>query len=184
VLEEAVAARVFLGLATAGFIASAVLHLATFVPLAPPAGDAPALLLFGAAFVPLVAMLARLRGAARARAWRRLRVLEWRALVPLVPPGIRVLLFGAVLYALMNLVLSLMATGGVTMTAEGGRAYVVEAGGRRREVSEEEYDAHRRLTTRLLTGHLLLFYLVPLTYFRFIDSRRGELAGTPRGDRP
>jgi hypothetical protein len=92
-----------------------------------------------------------------------------------------VLLFGAVLYTLMNLVLSLMLTGGVTMTAAGGRFYLVEAGGRRREVSEEEYEAHRRATTRLLSGHLLLFYLVPLTYFRFIDQRRGELAAAPRG---
>ena len=177
-------ARFFLGLATAGFVASAVLHLATFTASAPPAGDTPALLLFGAAFIPLVAMLGRLRGAAPARPWRGVRVLEWRALIPLVPPGIRVLLFGAVLYTLMNLVLSLMLAGGVTMTAAGGRFYLIEAGGRRREVPEEEYDAHRRVTARLLSGHLLLFYLVPLTYFRFIDSRRGELAAAPRGGCP
>ena len=39
-------------------------------------------------------------------------------------------------------------------------------------LSREEYDVYRRLTIRLLSGHLLLFYLVPLTYFRFVDPRR------------
>lgn len=177
-------ARLALGLATAGFLASAALHLATFLPLAPAAGDGPALALFGAAFVPLLAMLARLRrAAAPTRQWRRLGVLRWRGLIGFVPPGARMLLFGAVLYTLMNLVLSLMLTGGVTATAEGGRFYLVDTGGRRQQVSEEEYETHRRVTTRLLSGHLLLFYLVPLTYFRFVDARRGELAAAD-GDRP
>ena len=46
----------------------------------------------------------------------------------------------------------------------------------------EEYDAHRRVATRLFSGHLLLFYLVPLLYFRFVDPRLIELrsaANTP-----
>ena len=94
-----------------------------------------------------------------------------RAVVGLVPSGARMLIVGVVLYTLMNLVFSLMLTGGVTAEAVGDKRYLID-GGRREEVSREEYDVHRRLTIRLLSGHLLLFYLVPLTYFRFVDPRR------------
>ena len=60
------------------------------------------------------------------------------------------------------------------MSAELLELTVAEAAARiaAGEVSREEYDVYRRLTIRLLSGHLLLFYLVPLTYFRFIDPRR------------
>lgn len=138
--------RLFLALATAGFVASALLHLATFTALPLPGAGAVALGLFAGAFVPLVAMLARLRRAgAPTRAWRRLEVYEWRALVALVPEPLRFAAFGVVLYTLMNFVLSLLLEG------------------------------ERRANLRLLTGHLLLFYLLPLIYFRFVDPRRAEL---------
>jgi len=164
-----VARHVWLALTTAGFVASAMLHLFTFTAFAPPAGDTLALVLFAGAFVPLVAMLARLRRAARAGG----RDVGWRATAALVPPGARMLVVGAVLYALMNMVLSLMLTGGATAEVVGDRYYLVDAG-HRTEVSREEYDLHRRVTLRLLSGHLLLFYLVPLAYFRFVDPRRHE----------
>jgi len=168
-----VSGRLFLWLTTAGFIASAVLHLATFVRRLPPPGDGIALALFAGAFVPLVAMLIRLRSTVPPSRGGRMAGL--RAVAGLVPSGARMLVVGVVLYTLMNLVLSLMITGGVTAEAEGDKRYLVE-GGRREEVSQEVYDVHRRLTLRLLSGHLLLFYLVPLTYFRFVDPRRHLLA--------
>jgi hypothetical protein len=158
--------RLFLALATLGFVIGAVLHLVTFTTLVPPPPDGLALALFAGAFVPLVAMLLRLRAAPAGHA-------RWRAVVGLVPSGIRTLLVGVVLYTLMNLVLSLSLTGGTSTEAVGDRRYLVEAG-RREEISQEEYDGHRRVTMRLLTGHLLLFYLVPLIYFRFGDSRLRE----------
>lgn len=161
--------RFFLWLATAGFIASAVLHLSTFFSRLPPPGDGIALALFAGAFVPLVAMLIRLRGAVPPRPGGRM--VGVRAVVGLVPSGARMLIVGVVLYTLMNLVFSLMLTGGVTAEAVGDKHYLIDAG-RREEVSREEYDVYRRLTIRLLSGHLLLFYLVPLTYFRFVDPRR------------
>jgi hypothetical protein len=164
-----VSGRFFLWLATAGFIASAVLHLSTFFSRLPPPGDGLALALFAGAFVPLVAMLIRLRGAVPPSPGGRM--VGVRAVVGLVPSGARMLIVGVVLYTLMNLVFSLMLTGGVTAEAVGDKHYLIDAG-RREEVSREEYDVYRRLTIRLLSGHLLLFYLVPLTYFRFVDPRR------------
>jgi hypothetical protein len=164
-----VSGRFFLWLATAGFIASAVLHLSTFFSRLPPPGDGLALALFAGAFVPLVAMLIRLRGAVPPSPGGRMAGL--RAVVGLVPSGARMLIVGVVLYTLMNLVFSLTLTGGVTAEAVGDKHYLID-GGRREEVSREEYDVYRRLTIRLLSGHLLLFYLVPLAYFRFVDPRR------------
>lgn len=163
--------RFFVALTTLGFVASAVLHLITFTRWSPPAGDALALALFAGAFVPLIAMVVRHRGAARARPDRR--ALGWREAIALVPGGARMLIVGAVLYALMNMVLSLMVTGGATAERVGDRHYLVE-GGRRVEISREAYEEHRRVTMRLLSGHLLLFYLLPLAYFRFVDPHRRE----------
>ena len=171
--------RFFRWLATAGFIASAVLHLSTFFSRLPPPGDGLALALFAGAFVPLVAMLIRLRGAVPPSPGGRM--VGVRAVVGLVPSGARMLIVGVVLYTLMNLVFSLMLTGGVTAEAVGDKHYLIDAG-RREEVSREEYDVYRRLTIRLLSGHLLLFYLVPLTYFRFVDPRRHS--GAPVLDTP
>src|SRR5262245_62783986 len=118
-------------------------------------------------------MLIRLREAAPPRRGARMAVL--RAVAGLVPPGARSLVVGVVLYTLMNLVLSLMLTAGVTAEAVGDKRYLIE-GGRREEVSQEVYDFYRRLTVRLLSGQLLLFYLVPLAYFRFVDRGRTVLA--------
>ncbi len=138
--------RLFLALATAGFVATALLHLATFTALPLSGADVVALGLFTGAFVPLVAMIVRLRRAgAPTREWRRLEVYEWRALAALVPAPLRFAAFGVVLYTLMNFILSLLLEG------------------------------ERRANLRLLTGHLLLFYLLPLLYFRFVDPRRAEL---------
>ena len=146
-------ARLFLFVSAAGFAASALVHLATFTPAASRLGEGVVLVLFALAFAPLSAMLARLRRAAPTRQWRRLRVYDWRAVVALVPGGPRVLVAATGLYVVMNLGLSLLLVAGESVSAE----------------------EHRAVTLRLFSGHLLLFYLLPLVYFRFVDSRRGAL---------
>jgi hypothetical protein len=164
--------KIWLGVAVAGFVASAVLHLGTFTPAAARFTDAHAAALFAATFVPLAAMVVRLRHAsAPTRQWRHFRVSDWRRLAALVPPPMRAMLFGAALYALMNLVLSLLLVGGSHAEEVAGRFYVAQ-GGERHEVTRDEYLAHRAVTLRLASGHLLLFYLVPLVYFRFVDPHR------------
>lgn len=146
VLEGAVterrAGRLFLALATAGFVASALLHLATFTALPLAAADLVALGLLAVAFVTLAAMIACLRRAGTpTRAWRGVEVYQWRALAALVPPPLRLATAAVALYTLVNFVLSILLGG----ERHGG--------------------------VRLLTGHLLLFYLLPLLYFRFVDPR-------------
>ncbi len=146
VLEGAVterrAGRPFLALATAGFVASALLHLATFTALPLTGADLVALGLLAGAFVTLAAMIARVRRAGTpTRAWRGIEVYHWRALVALVPLPLRLATAAVALYTLMNFVLSILLGG----ERHGG--------------------------VRLLTGHLLLFYLLPLLYFRFVDPR-------------
>jgi hypothetical protein len=143
----------FLFVSAAGFALSALLHLATFTPAASRLGEGVVLALFALAFAPLSAMLARLRRAAPTRQWRRLRVYDWRAVAALVPGGPRVLVAATGLYVVMNLGLSLLLVAGESVSAE----------------------EHRAVTLRLLSGHLLLFYLLPLVYFRFVDPRRGAL---------
>jgi hypothetical protein len=178
-----VVSRLLLATATAGFVLSAVVHLASFAPIAPALGEAPTVVLLGGAFALLVAMFWRLgRAGAPTRVVLRgrLRVYDWHPLVALVPEPIRWLGLATVFYAMMNFALSIVQGGGVTASAVDGKLYLTAPGAERREVSREEYDAHARLTTRLHSGHLLLFYLVPLIYFRFVDpplvERRPALA--------
>jgi hypothetical protein len=128
--------------ATVGFAASAALHLATFVPLPPALGAASAAVLFLGALGLLAAMLIRLRDAgAPVRGQGTVRMVDWRRLAAFVPEGPRRAALAVVIYSLMNLVLCLL--------------FLDESAG----------------SVRLLSGHLLLFYLIPLLYFRFVEPR-------------
>lgn len=167
--------RLWLAASTLGFVASALLHLGTFSPAAARLTDAHAALLFAAAFVPLAAMIVRLRrAAAPARQWRRLRLDDWRLLAALVPGPVRALVFATGMYVLMNLVLSLMLIGGASAVEVDGKYYLTAGATDRHEVSRADYEAHRAAALRLSSGHLLLFYLVPLVYFAFVDPRREQ----------
>jgi hypothetical protein len=141
--------RIFRIAATAGFGASAVLHLVTFTPLPPARAAAIALGLFAGAFALLAALIVRLREAgAPARGQGAIRMVEWRRLVAVIPPGPRRAAMAVIAYVLMNLVLSLLLLG------DEGVGSV-----------------------RLLSGHLLLFYLIPLMYFRFVEPRLRDGGG-------
>ncbi|HME97763.1 MAG TPA: hypothetical protein VKN16_26450 [Methylomirabilota bacterium] len=128
--------------AAAGFAASAALHLATFTPLPPAVGAASAVTLFLGALGLLAAMIVRLRAAgAPLRGQGTVRVVDWRRLAAFVPEGTRRATLAVVAYVLMNFVLCLV--------------FLDESAG----------------SVRLLSGHLLLFYLIPLLYFRFVEPR-------------
>jgi len=140
--------NIFRIVATAGFAASAALHLSTFTPLPPAVAAAIALLLFAIALLLLAAMIVRLREAnVPARGEGTLRVVEWRRLLALVPEGARTAGLAVVAYVVMNLGLCLL-------------------------VGDEGVGS-----VRLLTGHLLLFYLIPLMYFRFVEPRLRDGGG-------
>jgi hypothetical protein len=144
--------RIFRVAATAGFVASAALHLATFTPFPPAYAAAFALALFAGAFALLAALIVRLREAgAPARGQGAIRMVEWRRLLALIPEGPRRAGVAVVGYVLMNLALSLLLLG------DEGIASV-----------------------RLLSGHLLLFYLIPLMYFRFVEPRLRDGDGPSR----
>jgi ABC-type enterobactin transport system permease subunit len=130
--------------ATGGLVASALLHLLSFARAGSAVGDRVIWGLGVSAFVLALAMVARLRRASavgRGR-WGRLALLDWRMMVRAVPPGLRVMLVGAVLYAWMNFVLCRMI--------------------------ELPPDVQPAITLRMATGHLIFFFLVPLVFFRFV----------------
>jgi hypothetical protein len=134
--------------ATVGFAASAALHLATFASLPPGVGAASAGALFLGALALLAAMLVRLRDAgAPLRGRGTVRMVDWRRLAALVPEGPRRAALAVVIYVLMNLALCLL--------------FLDEGAG----------------SVRLLSGHLLLFYVIPLLYFRFVDPRLRDGGG-------
>ncbi|HKW93322.1 MAG TPA: hypothetical protein VJX92_15615 [Methylomirabilota bacterium] len=143
--------KIFRLTASGGFMASAALHLATFTSLPPGYRAAGAVVLLVVAFVLLGAVIVSVRDVgAPARGQGALRVVDWRRLLALIPEGPRRAGFAVILYVLMNLVLSLL----VADEAVGG--------------------------ARLLSGHLLLFYLIPLMYFRFVEPRLRDGGGPSR----
>jgi hypothetical protein len=140
--------KIFRVTATAGFVASAALHLSTFTPFPPAYAAAVALVLLAGAFVLLAALIVRLReSGAPARGQGTLRVVEWRVLLAQIPPGPKRAGVGVIAYVLMNLALCLLL---------GDEAVA---------------------SVRLLSGHLLLFYLIPLMYFRFVEPRLRDGGG-------
>ena len=142
--------KIFRVTATAGFIASAALHLATFTPFPPAYAAAVALALFAGAFALLAALIVRLREAgAPAQGQGTFRVVEWRRLAALIPIGARRVGVAVIVYVLMNLALSL---------------FLIDDG-----VG----------SVRLLSGHLLLFYLIPLMYFLFVEPRLQDSGDPP-----
>jgi hypothetical protein len=148
VSERISGGKIFRVTATVGFAASAALHLSTFTPFPPAYAAAIALVLFVAAFVLLAAMIVRLReSGAPARGQGTVRVVEWRVLLAHIPEGPKRAGVAVIAYVLMNLALCLL------LGAEGAAS------------------------VRLLSGHLLLFYLIPLMYFRFVEPRMRDGGG-------
>jgi hypothetical protein len=140
--------KVFRVTATLGFVSSAALHLATFTPFPPAYAAAIALVLLAGAFVLLAAMIVRLReSGAPARGQGTVRMVEWRVLLAQIPRGPKHAAVAVIAYVLMNLVLCLLL---------GDEAAA---------------------SVRLLSGHLLLFYLIPFMYFRFVEPRLRDGAG-------
>jgi len=130
--------------ATVGLVASALLHLLSFMRGGSAVGDGVLWVLGVGAFILALAMVTRLRRASvvgRGR-WGRLALLDGRAMVRAVPSGLRVMLVGTALYAWMNFVLCRMI--------------------------ELPPDVQPVLTLRVATGHLIFFFLVPLVFFRFV----------------
>ena len=140
--------KIFRVTATVGFVASAALHLSTFTPFPPAYAAAGALVLLAGAFVLLAALIVRLRESGPpARGRGTLRVVEWRVLLAQIPPGPKRAGVAVIPYVLMNLGLCLLL-------GDEGAASV-----------------------RLLSGHLLLFYLIPFMYFRFVEPRLRDGGG-------
>jgi hypothetical protein len=140
--------KIFRVTATVGFVAGAALHLSTFTPFPPAYAAAIALVLLAGAFVLLVALIVRLReSGAPARGRGTLRMVEWRVLLAQIPEGPKRAGVAVIAYVLMNLVLCLRL-------GDEGAASV-----------------------RLLSGHLLLFYLIPFMYFRFVEPRLRDGGG-------
>jgi hypothetical protein len=133
---------------TAGFAVSAVLHLSTFTPLPPVYAAAIALVLFAVAFALLAAMIARLRqSGAPVRGEGRVRMVAWRTLLAYIPEGPRRAAVAVIAYVLMNLTLCLL-------------------------LADESV-----ASVRLISGHLLLFYMIPFMYFHFVEPRLRDGVG-------
>jgi hypothetical protein len=111
--------RVGRAAASVGLVASALAHLLSFVPLGARVPDTLVVVLFAGALALLVLMLARLRRAAPAHAWRRVEVYDWRELARRVPGPVRGIVAATAAYALLNFGLAVLAEAGALRIASG-----------------------------------------------------------------
>ena len=170
--------------AGAGLVVAALVHLATFAPGI--AARLPHGLVWVLALVmlgPFAAMVVSIRRRAvvsatpTGRRWR-IGLADWRPLLAPVPPGMRLVAVAAIAYVTLNFLLSFVALGDTRAVEErDGRAYRVDGAGARQEIAREERDDLRALQTRLISGHVVLFALLPLIYFVCVEPavppRRG-----------
>jgi len=133
--------RIFRIAASVGFAASAALHLSTFTPFPLAAAAAVALLLFVAAFVLLAAMIVRLREAGAPTRGRG-------ALRVVEWRKLLALVPAGPRHAGLAVIAYVVLNLALSLVVGG------DVGG-----------------VRLLSGHLLLFYLIPVMYFRFVEPR-------------
>jgi hypothetical protein len=146
--------------AVAGFTASALLHLLSFTPWGAEAGGRAVWVLGVGAFLLALTILARLRraeGVGQGR-WGRLALLDWRAMIAAVPPGLRFMVVGTAVYAWMNFVLCVMI--------------------------EVPAPARTAITLRMASGHLIFFFLVPLIFFRFVEPGLAAARSGHEGPHP
>ena len=127
--------------ASVGFAASAALHLSTFTPFPLSVAAAVALLLFVAAFALLAAMIVRLREAGAPTRGRG-------ALRVVEWRKLLALVPAGPRHAGLAVIAYVVLNLALSLVVGG------DVGG-----------------VRLLSGHLLLFYLIPLMYFRFVEPR-------------
>jgi hypothetical protein len=164
----------FIALGTA--IIALIFHLlAAFFDASPSIGmvllaTLPGLLCFGAF---IFAVNRRSRGAGG----QRTSLLE---LGPLLPAWARVLNDVVFLYAVLNFILFIRATGGGSLTQLPNGQYVLSNHGRViRMLDEAGVQAVHAREVRLISGHLLPFLVLPGLYFLFVPSRRESITGSP-----
>ncbi len=148
-------------LAAAGFVASLVVHLLTFIPRATVSLHSWIWWLHVAVFPLVLALILAsregMKGLPRAEVNRRvLRTL---------PGCARVLLLLALCYAIVNFGLFMLNTDGAVASRSGG-GYVLTVHGRVvRHVTEEEARRNEAETARGFSGHWMFFYLFPAAFF-------------------
>jgi hypothetical protein len=168
--------RIMLLLAAGGLLASAGVHLATFVP-GLPISMGQVGFLHVVLFVPFVAMILKARaipspGAPRAEAQR--------ALLRLVPARVKVAAVALFAYAILNFALATSQLGGARPQERDGRYFRAHGGQAAEEISAEEHARLQHLELRAFSGHWLLFYGLPTIFFGWVEP--GSRAGGGKTD--
>jgi len=168
----AVARIVFAGLALAGFLLSAWVHVSALrgvdVSQAWPQVWGLHVGLF-VVFVPMVLAIRRQfgRGAARPR-WREL-----------LPRPVALLCGAVVVYAAVNFGVVFMRMPGSSVKEHDGQCVVIDHGVRR-TLSDGECAAFHTSVLRMFSGHWMAFYFAPFAFFTFVARPRPGF-GAPLG---
>jgi hypothetical protein len=97
-----------------------------------------------------------------------------------LPTWAKVLNYVVFLYAMLNFMLFMRATGGGSLKQQPNGQYVLSDHGRViRTLDEAGVQVVHAQEVRLISGHLLPFLVLPGLYFLFVPSRREVIAGIP-----
>ena len=95
-----------------------------------------------------------------------------------VPIWARVLFLVAFYYAIVNLGLFMVRSGGASVRRREGETILTERGRVVRKVTPEETARHEVLVARGFSGHWMVFYLMPTLFF--LARKEREAAGERR----
>ena len=145
--------------AFAGFFASLLVHLITFLGIDPSKHMPFVWGLHLGIFVVFIPMAIYQR--------RTRRNENWRASLDVTPRWAQYAVMAFLAYALINFALFFfLSEGGVPSVRDG--KYVLHNHGKVvRELSEDEYELQKAYVLRGFSGHWMIFYLVPALFFSF-----------------
>ncbi len=155
--------RFLLYLGAAGLVASVVVHLLTFVPGLPITMRQVGVLQV-IVFVPFFAMILRSKPFQRpGSGWGALELLRH------VPPWLLAVAVSAFVYAMLNLALFSGDSSAGGPVERDGHSYRATHGRILAEISEDEYRHLQALEVRGFSGHWLVFYLLPVIFFGWVE---------------
>jgi hypothetical protein len=155
-------------LAFAGFFASLLVHLTTFLGV-DPSRYVPWIwgLHIGifVVFIPMVVAQGRNR-----------RKDYWQKVFAPMPLWARYLLRALFFYAIINFALFLFLSRGGVPDVRDGKYVLHNHGQVIRELSAEEYERQKAYVLRGFSGHWMVFYLLPALYFWYRKDEAGDLS--------
>jgi len=104
-----------------------------------------------------------------------------RKMMDAVPDWVGIACMAAILFAVINFGVAVMLTDGGSPVAANGRYYLEYRGVHVHDITQYEYQRYQANEVRGLTGHCLVFSMIPAAYFLVVYPKLRETTEPPTG---